>query len=117
MIGRCTPHLCYLRAEIELDLDHVQEETNDAKITLIHEFLHVALARTKRVAQHWADDGMGKQGDLFRYQYGDAQEEEIVRLSYSLLPLIEAMEDEKDDSGVADAEIAKGIESENAAPA
>ena len=33
VIGRCTPHLCYLRAEIELDLDHVQEETIHAPVT------------------------------------------------------------------------------------
>lgn len=96
VIGRCTPHLCYLRAEIELDLEHVQEETTEAKITLIHEFLHVALARTQRVVQHWADDGP-KQGDLLRHLYGDSLEETVVRLSYSLLPLIEAMPDADDD--------------------
>lgn len=94
VIGTCRPHLLYLRAEIRLNLEHVKKPTTDAKITLIHEFLHVALARQKRVMQHWADDAIKKPYcDLLRYQYCDADEETIVRLSRALLPLIEAMPD------------------------
>ena len=92
VLGTCNANPGYLSAEVVFHLPHVLEPTVDAKVTVIHELLHVALARTKRVTQNWRDDGIKKPFDkIFSYHYEDAEEETVTRLSRALRPLIERM--------------------------
>lgn len=89
----CTPSTPYLSAVIRFDPKHFQGPTREAKTIIIHEYLHIVLGRTQRVADRTMKLTPKKCRGFLDEMRNDACEETIERLARALYPLIERIPD------------------------
>lgn len=88
-LGSCHCNSAYLTATIYLRPSHVAEPTMDARVTIVHELLHLSLAHYARAAEDivtdLVDPSARKHAETVLV---NALEQTIVRLSRQLAPQI-----------------------------
>ena len=89
----CTPSTPYLSAVIRFDPKHFRNPTPEAKTIIIHEYLHIVMGRSQRVADRTLELTPKKFQNFLDESRKDACEETIERLARALYPLIERIPD------------------------
>lgn len=89
-VGRAETLVEYLQATIRLERDYHRKPTVEAKINVLHELLHLALARYARAAASALEEHLKpRHVRAAKGRISGEQEEAIVRLSRALYPLVE----------------------------